>query len=192
MTDISSKPLAEFSQFLNFCKEASIAILQTYLIQEKFEVHPLSPPPLLLGHWMSAIILTSPVMRVTFRTHFMTEDGKVLVATSFSKNPEEVLSMEVLDFFKEYCNMVAGKIKWLLEFNGTESGISLPVMLRGFDEVFFKKEDRKSLFSEKWKLQTASLAIACSIIVEFEEGKSWDDLKLNYTSDYEESEVTFL
>lgn len=184
--------MAEFSQFLNFCKEASISILQPYLIQEKFEERSLTGCSTVLGHWMSAIILTSPVMRVTFRSHFMTEEGKILLASSFGKKAEDISTMEVLDFFKEYGNMVAGKIKWLLEFNGTESGISLPVMLRGFDEVFFKKEDRKSLFSDHWRLQSKSLGIACSAIVELEDGKSWDDLKLSYHSDYEESEVTFL
>jgi|GEM_PF-3193633 len=178
--------------FIRFCKEASVSTLKDYThIESVHEMLP-SSDSIILGHWMPVIIISSAVMQITFKTHLMTMDGKIFSASSFKKNPEEMSSQQVLDFFKEYCNMVGGKIKWLLEFNQIASGISLPILLRGFDEVFFSHQETPYLFSDKWKITSNTASLTCSILIELQDKTLWKRLNLNYEVSADQSEVTFL
>lgn len=178
--------------FLRFCKEASISTLKDYTHIESLHETVLSSDSIILGHWMPVIIISSAVMQITFKTHLMTTDGNTFSASSFKKSPDDMSSQQILDFFKEYCNMVGGKIKWLLEFNQIASGISLPILLRGFDEVFFSHQETPYLFSDKWKITSDTASLICSILIELQDKALWKQLKLNYEVSSDQGEVTFL
>lgn len=182
----------ELCRFLNFCKEASISIINDSAGGESFLEQPVPEELRVLGHWMSVIMLTSGEMRLTFKTHFMSSDGKILTSKSLRKPVENITQDQILDFFKEYCNMVAGKIKWLIEFNGHASGISLPLSMRGFDEVFFPSPDNRLLFLEQWGLKSELTSFVCSVAIEVQNPNLWNTLRLNYEQTNEKGDVDFL
>ncbi len=116
---------------------------------------------LVKAHWMSLILGAGRDMRITFKCHFMSEDGP-----GFGRGLAEVSSLteeRILDFFKEFCNLTMGGLKILLENNQIQIGTSLPLVTRGFDEVFFPRSSSGSCFEDKWILDNGIARVYCAV-----------------------------
>ena len=58
--------------------------------------------------------------------------------------------------------MVAGSLKKEFQDAGVVVGISLPMVTRGFDEVFFPRGDGISQFEDQWKVISTRGEFVCS------------------------------
>ena len=94
--------------------------------------------------FLSLIFVSSHAVKMSFQAKFTFEKCKPLVAMAFEKKTEEVTREQMEDFVKEFCNLTAGALKKNLENEGFSSLISLPLLTRGQDEVFFKNHPLES------------------------------------------------
>lgn len=119
-----------------------------------------------LAHWMSLILISGRALRVTLKAHFMSADAKVLACEVYGKKPEEIEVAQASDFIKEFSNLSGGALKKAMEGDDSPLGISLPLVMRGADEIFFPMAGQDVAFIDRWKIYNAHTSIICSAIVE--------------------------
>jgi CheY-specific phosphatase CheX len=145
------------------------------------------------SHFMSIILVSGASLKITFKTHFKSKDAKVLASSIFNVKPDDVSVPQSLDFFREFCNLTAGSIKWALSQHEVEVGISLPIVTRGFDEIFFPRKQNATHFHDAWKLKASEMIIVCTSNIEFTEAVNLSKLDENFDgSSGGQGEVEFL
>lgn len=118
------------------------------------------------GHWLSLVMISSKEITIAFKVHFMSSSARVLAGSSVGADPNDVPVSEANDFMQEYCNLVAGTVKNCLSEQGVQLGISLPFLVRGFEELFFPIEDPRITFEKKWEVRGANFGFICTSVTE--------------------------
>ena len=92
----------------------------------------------LLDH-LALIVISSEGFEVVFKLHFTAESAANFWRARFEAkaNPG---SKQIVDWLKEFCNLVAGKFKQTFESVGIETNHSIPFYLPGYVDYFFKSE----------------------------------------------------
>lgn len=111
---------------------------------------------------MTHIMVFGPEIEVNFKTHFMLSDVRRM--TQRKTGAAEVSDIQAIDFMKEFCNVVAGKVKLTLTRGGFSLGQSLPFSILGYNEVFYPKEDRGSL-QTAWRVRGRDGFFNCSATI---------------------------
>ncbi len=141
----------------------SESILRTFgSVTELRTSEPLSHS-LVFGHRMSLIMVSNAAIRVTFSAHFNEEETQELLRLRLKNQAGTFPTEQVLDYFKEYCNVVAGALKVDLKNAGLETGISLPLATRGFDELFFPPVDSHHVFAHHWAIHHPFGSFHCTV-----------------------------
>ena len=86
------------------------------------------------GHWMSLILIAGANLRLTFKVHYTHPVIRKMASGILGASATDAA---VADFMREYCNLTGGAGKTLLEAKQVNMGLSLPLVTRAFDEVFF-------------------------------------------------------
>jgi len=181
-------------------------LLQGFASVDRTEVISATGNPALHGRWMSIIILAGKALKMNFRVHFNEEVAKQLALKVYAKKPEEISTAQAVDFVKEFCNLVAGGVKRTMQDHQMQSLISMPLITRGTDEVFFdigqpevagelplpKKADHEAGQQDRWTIQTERGDILCSVTFDILEPDAVQTLKDKKTDDAAEEEVEFL
>ena len=135
------------------------------------------------GQWLSLIFVSSHAVKLNFKCQFYSDDASFFTSKALGKDLEEVTKQNVDDFVKEYCNLSAGAIKQSLEGSGLTSLISLPLMTRGSDDVFFKSHPRKDkgplVYSDSWDLVYNGKSLTCHIYFEIYDKEAFQKIILN-------------
>lgn len=87
------------------------------------------------GSNMSVILVAGKDFKFFFKVHFFPKKTARYFIQGASKS-------QVLDFYREFCNLVAGAIKQSLLDQGVVCGISLPTIISGYDEMIFSDKVR--------------------------------------------------
>ncbi len=134
----------------------------------ELELRDLTPSirPPVLAHWMCAILLAGPALRLTFRAHFLTEKIRHIVGNALQKESRNLGDDLIRDFVREFCNLTTGRLKRSLEKNQMDLGISIPLVVRGFDEVFTPTPDGQKKVVESWILESPKGSLLCSLYFE--------------------------
>jgi CheY-specific phosphatase CheX len=141
-------------------------------------------------HWMALILISGKALRIILKVHFNVKSSKKMASPIYGKSPEKLEVRQAKDFIKEFCNLSAGYLKKIFEDQAIDVGISLPLVIRGFDEVFFEKKEKPSIIEDKFRIENAGLGVICTNMVEV---FNQDLLKnLDITIDEEEEEIDFL
>lgn len=111
------------------------------------------------GNWMSLILISGTSLRITLRVHFNLKDIRSILKQTL--DIEDAADRQSLDFVKEFCNLTAGFIKQVLEDNNLEGGISLPIVTRGFDELFYTPIDQQEI-SDLWTISIGGVTLYCT------------------------------
>lgn len=156
---------------IDLVRNSSVSRLKTLTGREDISISEIEGEYLVLGHWMSFILVAGEAVRIIFKTHFMTETAQFLAAPVYGAVTKDVSVSRALDFFKEYCNLTAGQIKFDLALNEVKVGASLPGLIRGFDEVFYLR--KKDSIKNNWYLTCGEARFACSLHFEL-----FDDFKI--------------
>ncbi len=119
-----------------------------------------------ISHWMSLILVSGPALKITFKAHFKNKVARLLAAPVYSKEPDALTEEQGLDFMREFCNLTAGSIKKALLNHNIKTGVSLPVVTRGFDELFFSSAAMPNVYSDRWTINSPVGEIHCSVNVE--------------------------
>lgn len=115
------------------------------------------------GNWMGLILVSGADLRITFKVHFDIKNVRVIISQLLGSEPSTISSGLALDFIKEFCNLSAGFIKQVLEENSEPvmTGISLPIVTKGFDDLFYKESSADEI-SEIWKIVVDGIVLYCT------------------------------
>jgi hypothetical protein len=101
------------------------------------------------------------------------------------------------DTMKEYCNLIAGRVKRVLEDGHAKVGMSLPLTMRGFDRVYFEKVDGVNGYDWEWMIElgdTGSRVLFATAQVHLMDRAAFEQLHLGAgpALDVRAGEVSFL
>lgn len=144
-----------------------------------------------VAFWMSLILISGKDIRVTFKTNFFQDSIKKIIAKKFNKPIEQITTDQTKDFVREFCNLVAGTTKTIFEQVGSKVGISLPLVLRGFDNLFFLEKKNESNFTWIWRLSEGDYFVDCCCYVEILSNNTFKDTDMKFI-EKNTGEVDFL
>lgn len=155
---------------------------------QQIEIHEVDGRPAVYSHWMAIILISGPGLKITFKTHFKTEVAQAMAAGIYKRAASEVSLVQATDFMRELCNLVAGATKASLLAGKVSVDLSLPIMTRGFDEIFFARAVTRDHAYDHWILRTGAGEIFCTMTADFFEKI---DFSAVGTSAEPESDVEF-
>lgn len=119
------------------------------------------------AYWMSLIMVANSSIKVMFKAHYNVSELKVIAKDSIERNDKgEITDGAAADFMREFANLVGGVIKATLETVGIAAGVSLPLVTRGFDEIFVNFNKATSNYIDKFEICTSDGTVFCSLHVE--------------------------
>ena len=86
---------------------------------------------------LAMITLTGRGVNVNFKTYFEQSYCRELIKKVYKEEKYWNDSNFVEDYIKEFCNLVGGSISSLAKKEQNELGKSIPMVLTGFDEIYF-------------------------------------------------------
>jgi hypothetical protein len=163
------------AKVFSYLKQTSQAVLQAYSNVNNINITEHSSALRVMGHWMSIILVSGTAFRMTFKTHYKTYRVQGFLGPGLAPDraAQFVHHSQADDFMREFCNLVAGQVKKLGLHNGMEMGISLPITMRGFDEVFAEASSTgDDHHFTAWKLRSEEAEVICSATLDFTDVQS--------------------
>ncbi|MBF0316084.1 MAG: chemotaxis protein CheX [Oligoflexia bacterium] len=139
------------------------------------------------------ILVSGDDLKLIFKVHFTSEIANYFYQNAMQKTPAAV--EKSIDFMKEYTNVVAGRIKKFFTDQNVNVGISLPILTRGFDEIFFELPKINDAIVENWIIKAEKYHLCCTGIIELLNPNVVSRLKYSVpeqTDNGDEGEVNFL
>lgn len=183
---------SEVEKLFTLMHNTSLVQFNNYCAANDFQKYSIDTKQTKLhAHWISFILVASKPLKITLKTHYAIEDIKSLVAKTLCKEKADINDDQVTDFMKEFCNLCAGNVKKQL-LKHVEMGISLPLIARGFDEIFMPAE-KENLFKDYWKLQSQSfgITVVCSADLEIMDRDSIARMDFNVDGSSSNDEIDF-
>jgi len=106
-----------------------------------------------LGHWLGSILVATRVLKVTLKIHY----SLPLIESDWlgkwrSRLEPEGRSHVIREFGKEFANWWAGDLKNSLDPGGNQSSMGLPMISRGFDELYSRKSNARDCHFSTMKI----------------------------------------
>ncbi|MBF0312782.1 MAG: hypothetical protein HQK52_05160 [Oligoflexia bacterium] len=176
-------------------KDTSVSRFKTHMKIDEIQVSiPANCDANVIRSFHTVIILISgDDIKMTFKSHFDSELAGYLCAKALKK--ESVSWDKAIDFMKEYSNVVAGKIKKFFMDQEVIVGLSLPIVTRGFDEIFFEPPETGNVLIDNWILSIESNHLYCTCIAEILNKNRIQSIKYpleKQATDESDGEVSFL
>lgn len=105
---------------------------------EKLTIKAVPKRDLAFSEHMVIMLLSNAQMRMFLKIHFHMDIARKLAAVRQNKDWNEVPDRVALDFMKELCNVLGGRLKRKIAHLELELGQSIPLDLEGFSEIFFE------------------------------------------------------
>lgn len=146
------------------------------------------------AHWMAFILLAGEGGKITFKAHYSSSDIQGLVARALNKDIDKINADLIGDFMREYCNLTAGVIKAKLADVGIHTGLSIPIVTRGFDEIWRMDRDvsNEIISIDAWHLKWPSGSVICTMAARADVWAAAQDLKDPTSDTSSESDMEFL
>ena len=117
---------------------------------------------LAFNQYLSLILLHHPAMQVRYTVHFMLNDAMMLAARKTRVAADEITREKGVDYFKEYCNVLAGNIADSLSVGGFQLVHSLPFAIQGYNDIFFPLNEEDT-FCDAFYLSSDFCKIGVSV-----------------------------
>ena len=130
-----------------------------YTGDESCSIADLSSKDLPFTQHLVHILVSGEEAEFHFKVHFMMDT--VEAYTKQKLGLSEVAEQQCIDYVKEFANVVAGKIKGMLETLEFAVGQSLPVAMLGYNELFYDRY--KDHHMDCWQLGGPLGPISCSL-----------------------------
>ncbi|MFY7931000.1 MAG: hypothetical protein ACOVS5_19185, partial [Oligoflexus sp.] len=146
------------------------------------------------AHWMSFILLAGEGGKIMFKAHYSSADIQGLVARALNKDVDKINRQLTSDFMREYCNLTAGVIKARLAEVGIHTGLSIPIVTRGFDEIWRVDRELSSeiISYDAWHLKWPSGSVICTMAARADVWAAAQDLKDPNHDQTDASDMEFL
>jgi CheY-specific phosphatase CheX len=168
-----------FEHLRSFMREVSQQKFRELGHATDSEYAPLALQRDVLAHWVAFVLITGDRIRITFRAHFNTETATQFLKQTVSGTSSQYEDTHAYELLKEYCNLCAGEIKRVLGTNEVTSSVSLPLMIRGFDQIFEPSSRERVVVDDRWIVRGGGLSYFCSSRIEAEDSR---DIKQEVTS----------
>lgn len=109
---------------------------------------------------LSLILLGGPDFRMLVKIHSNESDIAVMAKEALGEGAD----IAAVDFMKELANVLGGSVKRAMESADLQVGLSLPLSIRGFDELF--SENTEGNLSFFYKISSGSQDFIIQIQVE--------------------------
>lgn len=157
----------------NLCRELSLKRLKKHSFMELITQNDLKRKIETdeESQWISVIFVKGDNLQFIFKTQFITEDAKYFAHKAYGENKEgkSINKRQADEFMKEFCNLMGGGMKEHFEKNGLNTIMSLPLLTRGQDSVFFSPNSSDSyedIFLDTWELKIDGKSLICEAFVE--------------------------
>lgn len=161
---MSNSPGQNADRLISLLKDHSLLLCRAQFPHAAIIEHREEGP--VKSHWMTLVLISSSSLSVTFKAHFKSRVALSMAAASRGESADSLTIGQGLDFFKEFCNMIAGGLKHSLSSAGVAVGISLPVMTRGYDEVNARFLMTPSSHYQAWECAVGEGTVTFSAVVE--------------------------
>lgn len=128
-------------------------------------------------HWMSIILISGKSLKLTLKMHFNSDAGRFFAAIPYNREPSAISESAATSFFAELANFVAGQIKEIMADNSVEVSVSLPILARGFDEVFYARSPQTLI--RYWQLVLENYKVCVSAHIELLEKVSFNKIRMD-------------
>lgn len=159
----------------NVVRAISAKRLRDHTQQENIEIIDVDQASArVFGHRLGLILIADGGnWNMIFKTYFNRQAVLGIAENIFKNMKIKNEERQVLDYMREFCNLTGGAIRTAFEDKEIIAGMSLPVMTRGYDEVFSSGSSSRSenVQRDVWKLKTSSGEIYCSISLTINEKK---------------------
>jgi CheY-specific phosphatase CheX len=105
---------------------------------EKLNIVAIPKKDLAFSEHMVIMLLSNAQIRMFLKIHFHIDEAKRLAAVRQHKTWNDLSDKVAIDFMKELCNVLGGRLKRKIAHLQLELGQSIPLDLEGFCEIFFE------------------------------------------------------
>ena len=140
----------------SFSREAVRSLLN--LQDHSILLHKINPDSQPIQNHLCHISLHGDILSVNFRLHITQKQIEKILEGSFSKT---LTYNEILDWGKEFCNVVAGYVSRIMQQSNSKIEYSLPITT----PAYFLALSQETYHSEKkasWKITTPFGPLICS------------------------------
>ncbi len=144
--------------------------------------------------WLCLVVLASPDFvvhqKVLFspasENFFLRRMGlKIASASAADKD-----LTPLFDFIKEFSNLQAGSLKAVIESNNSDIGMSLPIIMQGFEDLYFR--DRADVAESIWKITNSNVSLHIQMSVEILNPQSFEALTLKLPTPQARRKIDYL
>lgn len=186
----------------NLCKDISLSRFKNHSFSGKLGLGTLrkSIAESEISQWLSLIFVRSENLKISFKSKYHVDNIKYFAASGLLDSEDNLTKHKIDDFAKEFCNLTAGSIKSHIEKIVGSSSISLPLLTRWDDNVFFLPNgidrEKNFTFQDSWEIyldSDKSRFIQCFISVEIYNKNDVEALmkEVNF-SEEKDGEIDFL
>ena len=131
---------------------------------------------------MTLIVISGAEMSVLFKIHYNSSESARLRSMKFCEPfaDEFVAAAKTLDYMKELTNQVCGRICRIFQLNGVALGMSIPLSMRGFYELYTDYSPDDELlkkFGQAWRIKGSFGSLVCTAYIEIMDPKAVTNLQ---------------
>ena len=152
-------------KILDRVQSVSASILESQSLLSPVQTLPLAAQDLPFHQFIAMTMLVSREVRIFFRTHTSMENIVGLARKKYRIDSDSFGEQQGVDFIKEFCNVVSGRVVESMKIVGVDLGIGLPFATQGFNQIFFDDAVDASAIS-CWRLQVEDYWVSCSLRLE--------------------------
>ena len=155
----SSSAIAKLN---NLIRESSVLRMATICQSNSFILAECLDERVVKDHWMGQVLVSGSQIRIAFRFYFNVPTLTKWSAEVFKGQSHEISLLQIHDLAKEYCNLVAGQLKYSLSQNQVKVGMSLPFLSRGSDKIFLPIKKDENVHQDIWRIKLGETYVTCS------------------------------
>ena len=154
LKNVETNPLSDL------CRDISLKRFKNHSVSDDLSLGSLrdSSGEKEISQWLSLIFIKSKSLKISFKSKYHADNIKHFAASGLLDSVNNITKTKIEDFTKEFCNLTAGGIKSHLEKIVGKSNISLPLLTRWDDNVFFLPNslDENFSFNDSWEISLDS------------------------------------
>ena len=142
-----------------------------------------APPNHKLGQVLKThivmVLLSSPELRVVLKVHFDLAQVRDYRRAQ-GRRDEDMSNKQLVDFMKELCNQMGGRVCRIFDAHGMCMGMSVPLCTRGIYEIYADYQTKlgaTTKFGDFWGLEGSFNSLYCSCYVETMSPEGLPDLQ---------------
>jgi hypothetical protein len=134
---------------INLIHDSALTRVRQFAQNEGISLEVVEEPGRIHGHWMCLILLAGSDLRLTIKIHYFSDKTRAFLPNASTSISEK----HIADFIRELNNLIAGAVKRDLQKNSIHVGTSLPLLVRGFHQVFNMHDHSESIEIHHWRLR---------------------------------------